>query len=319
MPPGVSGYQTALVHYESMSSERSVKAIINAQSGFGEKKEICRRLTEIFAANGVDAEVLLATSGVEVSAMAKNAAHEKWSIVMAGGGDGTVNTVASHLIGTEKILGVLPLGTLNHFAKDLRIPLDLEGAAQTVISGHAAWVDVAEIDGRIFLNNSSLGLYPTIVREREKNQRLGSGKWPAFVWAAVSALRRYPFLHVHVIAGGKKFNLRTPFVFVGNNEYLMERLNIGGRARLDQGQLSLYVTNRTGRWGLVRLAVRALLGRLREEKDFLPLLTNEVKIETKHRHLRVAFDGEVDLMPTPLNYRSRPRALRVMVPGSESK
>jgi diacylglycerol kinase family enzyme len=302
-----------------MSSERSVKVIINAHSGFGDKADVRRRLMEIFAAGGIDSEVLLAASGAEVAAMAKNSAQEDWSVVMAGGGDGTINTVASHLVGSEKILGVLPLGTLNHFAKDLRIPLDLEGAAETVISGHAASVDVGEVDGRIFLNNSSLGLYPTIVREREKNQRLGSGKWPAFLWAAVSAFRRYPFLHVRLVASGKKFDLRTPFVFVGNNEYIMERLNIGGRAHLNQGLLSLYVTNRTGRWGLVRLAVRALLGRLREEKDFLALLSGEVKIETKHRHLRVAFDGEVDLMPTPLHYRNRPGALRVMVPGSENK
>jgi diacylglycerol kinase family enzyme len=302
-----------------MSSDRSVKVIINAHSGFGEKKEICRRLTEIFAASGVDSEVLLAGSGAEVAVMAKKSAHENWGIVMAGGGDGTINTVASQLLGTDKILGVLPLGTLNHFAKDLRIPLDLEGAAQTVLSGYAASVDVAEVNGRIFLNNSSLGLYPTIVREREKHQHLGSGKWPAFLWAAVSAFRRYPFLHVQLVAGGKKFDLRTPFVFVGNNEYIMERLDIGGRAHLDQGLLSLYVTNRTGRWGLVRLALRALLGRLREEKDFLALLTDEVKIKTKHKHLRVAFDGEVELIPTPLHYLSRPGALRVMVPQNEDK
>jgi YegS/Rv2252/BmrU family lipid kinase len=302
-----------------MSSERSVKVIINARSGIGEKKEMCRRLTEIFAAGGVDSQVLLAGSGAEVAAMAKDSTDEKWTIIMAGGGDGTINTVASHLIGAHKILGVLPLGTLNHFAKDLRIPLDLEGAAKTVMSGHAASVDVGEVNERVFLNNSSLGLYPTIVREREKHQRLGSGKWPAFLWAAVSAFRRYPFLHVHLVADGKKFDLRTPFVFVGNNQYLMERLNIGGRDRLDRGLLSLYVTNRTGRWGLVRLAVRALFGRMREEKDFLALLTDEVKIKTKHRHLRVACDGEVDLMPTPLHYRIRPGALWVMVPDNENK
>jgi len=302
-----------------MSPNRSVKVLINAHSGFSDKIEGRRRLIEIFAAGGIDSEVLLAGSGAEVAAMAKKAADEKWTVVVGGGGDGTINTVASQLVGTDKILGVLPLGTLNHFAKDLRIPLDLEGAAQTVISGRVANVDVAEVNGRIFLNNSSLGLYPTIVREREKNERLGAGKWPAFLSAAVSAFRRYPFLHVQLVAGGKKFDLRTPFVFVGNNEYIMERLNIGGRAHSDRGLLSLYVTNRIGRWGLVRLALRALLGRLREEKDFLALLTDEVKIKTKHRHLRVAFDGEVELMPTPLHYRSRPGVLRVMVPQSEDK
>jgi len=114
-------------------------------------------------------------------------------------------------------------------------------AAQTIVEGYAINVDVGEVNRRIFLNNSSLGLYPTIVREREKQQRLGAGKWPAFVWAAVAALRRYPFLDVRLSADGKEFSRRTPFVFVGNNEYLMERLTIGMRECLDKGQLSLYM------------------------------------------------------------------------------
>src|SRR5258706_8134739 len=302
-----------------MSPVRSVKVIINARSGFGDKDEVRRRLMEILQARGVDSEGLLAENGAEVAALAKNSVQEDWTVITAGGGDGTINTVASYLIGTDKIFGVLPLGTLNHFARNLRIPLDLEGAAQAVILGRPASVDVAEVNGRVFLNNSSLGLYPTIVQEREKQQRLGSGKWPAFVWATLAAFRRYPFLHVRLVAGGKKIARKTPFVFVGNNEYLMERLNIGGRERLDRGLLSLYVTNRTGRWGLIRLGLRALLGRLREEKDFLALLTDEVTIETRHRRLRVAFDGEVATMQTPLHYQSRPGGLRVMVPPAENK
>jgi diacylglycerol kinase family enzyme len=220
-------------------------------------------------------------------------------------------------VGSEKTLGVLPLGTLNHFARDLKIPNDLEHAAHAIVSGHTVSVDVGEVNGRIFLNNSSLGLYPTIVREREKQQKLGSGKWPAFIWAAVTAFRRYPFLDVRLSVDGKEFHRRTPFVFVGNNEYVMESLNIGLRDCLDRGQLSLYIAHRTGRWGLVRLALRALLGRLREEKDFLAMCTPEVKIETRRKRLRVAYDGEVDVMETPFHYRVRPGALRVIVPNGE--
>jgi diacylglycerol kinase family enzyme len=302
-----------------MPPVRSIKVIINAHSGFGDKEEARRGLTEIFDAGGVVSDTSLADNGEEVDRLAAQAAGEDWTVVMAGGGDGTINAVARHLLGTDKILGVLPLGTLNHFAKELHIPIDLEGAAQTVITGVPTKVDVGEVNGRIFLNNSSLGLYPSIVRERQKKQRLGSGKWPAFAWAAITAFRRYPFLNVRLEAGGKRFDLKTPFVFVGNNEYLMERLDIGARARLDQGVLSLYVTNRTGRWGLIRLALRALLGRLREEKDFLALLTSEVKIATRHKGLRVALDGEVELMHAPLHYRSRPGALRVMAPKDEDK
>jgi YegS/Rv2252/BmrU family lipid kinase len=302
-----------------MPAIKSVKVIINAHSGMSSKDDARRLLTELFAAGGVDSDVSLAESGDEVARLAKQAADHNWTVVAAGGGDGTINTVASHLIDSEKILGVLPLGTLNHFAKDLKIPTELDLAAQTILSGDVAKVDVGEVNGRIFLNNSSLGLYPTIVREREKKQKLGAGKWPAFLWAAVAAFRRFPFLDVQLSADGKEFRRRTPFVFIGNNEYLMERFSIGGRECLDKGQLSVYIGHRTGRWGLLRLALRALFGHLSNDKDFLALCTTEVTIQTRHKHLRIAFDGEVDVMKTPLNYRVIPGALRVMVPRKDEK
>jgi diacylglycerol kinase family enzyme len=300
-----------------MPAVNSVKVIINTHSGLSDKDEVRRLLTEIFEAGGVDFEVTLARGGAEVARLARQAVQDKWTVIVAGGGDGTSNTVASQMSGTDKILGVLPLGTFNHFARDLKIPAELELAAQAFVSGRTINVDVGEVNSRIFLNNSSLGLYPTIVSEREKKQRLGAGKWPAFVWAAVAALRRYPFLDVRLSADGKEFRRRTPFVFIGNNEYQMERFNIGVRECLDKGRLSLYMTNRTGRWGLVRLALRALCGRLREDKDFLALCTKEVRIQTRHKRLRVAFDGEVDVMETPLHYRVVPGTLRVIVPRND--
>jgi len=136
--------------------------------------------------------------------VAQAAAHENYDMIVAGGGDGTISLVASALIDSGKVLGVLPLGTLNHFAKDLRIPIDFEEAAQNLVSGSTVKVDVGEVNGRIFLNNSTLGLYPTLVREREKQQRLGWRKWPAFVWAAIAALRRYPFVSVRVSVDGNR-------------------------------------------------------------------------------------------------------------------
>jgi diacylglycerol kinase family enzyme len=159
-----------------------------------------------------------------------------------------------------------------------------------------------------------LGLYPTIVRERQKRERLGFQKWPAFVWATIQALRRYPFLDVRLRVNDKLLDSTTPFVFIGNNEYAMDLFNIGLRHRLDGGALSIYITNRTSRLKLIGLALRALFGRLRDDKDFLALSSDEVKIQTRHKRLRVAFDGEIDVMEPPLEYRVRPRALRVIVP-----
>lgn len=293
-----------------------IEVIVNASSGTGENAALKERLNELFAREGVVAHVALAQSGHEISELAKRAALGDSDIVVAGGGDGTINSVTSQLLNTKKTLGVLPLGTMNHFAKDLHIPLELEAAVATIIKGHVANVDLGEVNGHIFINNSSLGLYPSIVREREKQQRLGSGKWPAYVWAAVAVLRRYPFLDIRLDVDGKALSSRTPFVFIGNNEYEMETLNIGGRACLDAGELSLYVTNRTGRLGLVRLALRALFGGLRQEKDFLAMCTKEIWIDTKHKRVRVALDGEVTVMEPPLHYRVLPGKLRVLAPAN---
>ena len=296
-----------------------VEIILNASAGSGGQEEASRTLTEIFAAeNDLEAHVSLARSGEEIVELARQAvADEEVQIIVAGGGDGTVNAVASELVGTDKTLGVLPLGTLNHFAKDLNIPLDLEGAARNIFEGETVKVDVGEVNGRIFINNSSLGLYPSIVRRREKQQeRLGRGKWFAALWATLEVFRRYPLFSVRLSADGQEFSRRTPFVFIGNNEYQMDAFNLGARTCLDAGQLSLHLTRDIGRWGLVRLALSALFGRLREARDFDALCTKEVWIETRRTRLRVATDGEVTIMRSPLHYRVRPAALRVIVPQS---
>jgi len=296
-----------------MSSHTTV--IINATSGADDKESTRARLAELFAQRGSDARITLAKSGEEIVELAQRASRDDCETVVAGGGDGTINAVASAVVGTRKRLGVLPLGTLNHFAKDLKIPLDLDGAVSNIFDAHVARVDVGEVNGRIFLNNSSLGLYPSIVRQREKQQeRLGRGKWPAFIWATLSVLRRYPFLTVRLNTDETEMLRRTPFVFVGNNEYEMESFNVGARSCLDAGHLSLYTAHRTGRLGLLRFAIRALFGGLRDEKDFDALCTKEIWIETRRSRLRVATDGEVTVMNTPLHYRVLPGALNVIVP-----
>jgi diacylglycerol kinase family enzyme len=294
-----------------------VSVILNALAGVPARAtdDLCQRLRDLFQQQGIAPCIALAHSGSEVKELAQRAVQARFQTVVAGGGDGTLNAVASALVGTEVALGVLPLGTLNHFAKDLGIPLDLPSTVHTIRAGYTERVDVGEVNGHVFLNNSSLGLYPRLVRHRTKQQeRLGRGKWPAFLWAAFTLFRRYPFLQVRLCLDGKDLVRRTPFVFIGNNVYRLHLFNIGARACLDAGTFSLYVAHRTGRLGLLILAVRALLGRLQNTKDFDTLCVKEVRIETRSTRLLVATDGEVSVMETPLHYRMRPGALRVIVP-----
>jgi diacylglycerol kinase family enzyme len=311
----------------SPSPALKVAVIINAHAGGGHAQELAQRVTDGFHQHQVEANVTLAADGAALIDAARTALEDGADIIVAGGGDGSVNAVASVVSGSEAAFGVLPLGTLNHFAKDLNIPLALDDAIRNIVEGRRQAIDTGEVNGVLFINNSSLGLYPDIVRDREKQQsRLGRGKWLAFCWAAMGALRRYPFLDVRMDIkdddNAESHRRRTPFVFIGNNEYLMDGLNIGKRNSLSEGKLSLYVCHRTGRLGLIRLALHALFGRLLQARDFDMLSAAEIEIDTRHHHgqhrikrLRVATDGEVTIMQTPLVYRIRPASLTVIVPA----
>jgi len=296
-----------------------IKVIMNAGSGKDEDKdETKKQLVEAFRAGNLDAHFSFAESGEELLEMAEEAARGDYQTIVAAGGDGTISAVAAAIAETGKTLGVLPFGTLNHFSKDLNIPAELEESVRIIAENHTTEIDIGDVNGQIFINNSSIGLYPQIVRRREKQQhRLGRGKWTAAFWAAIAVMRRYPFLKIKLKIDGEEFLRKTPFIFIGNNEYEMDSFNIGGRKCLDAGNLSIYVLHRTGRMGLVRLALRSLFGKLRQAKDFETFCTDEITIETRRKKLLVAFDGEVKQMETPLHYRIRPNALRVIVPKSE--
>ncbi len=293
-----------------------VAVIVNAKAGGKYDTGWAGELTDRFRAAGMTVAVTLAADGQTMLAAARAAVVAGAQTVVAGGGDGTINAVASVLVGSRCALGVLPLGTLNHFAKDLQIPLALDAAIAVIAAGHAIAVDTGEVNDRLFLNNSGLGMYPDIVRDREHQQRrLGRGKWLAFAAAAMDALRRYPFLTVRLCVDGRMHERHTPFIFIGNNVYSINGFTLGERTTLQAGLLSLYVAQRTSRIGLLRLALRSLFGRLEQARDFDAMTSTDLVIETRHRRLLVATDGEVSRMTTPLHYRTRPQALRVLVPA----
>lgn len=291
-----------------------IEVIVNAGSGSVEAEETKRELTKLFEENRVDAKIHLAKNGGEIVELAKKLSTGEAEIIVAGGGDGTTSAVAEEVLKAGKILGVLPLGTLNNFSKDLQIPQEIEEAVRVIAEGSVKTIDVGEVNGHIFVNNSSIGLYPHIVRRREAQQRLGHGKWRSAFWAALKMLKRSPFFAVRLETEKGTRIVKTPFVFVGNNEYEMDFFNIGRRARMDDGKLSVYFLHRSGRKGLFLLVLRTVFGRLRQTKDFEEINTDEITIETRKKRVLVAFDGEVENLETPLRYKIHKQVLRVIVP-----
>jgi diacylglycerol kinase family enzyme len=235
-------------------------------------------------------------------------------MLVAAGGDGTVSTVASVAAAHGLVLGILPLGTMNHFARDAGIPLDLEAAVAVIRSGRAAEVDVGDVNGRLFLNNSSLGLYPRLVRERERLQEQGRRKWPAFALAVFRVWRQYRRITVTIEGRGYRLNVRTPFVFVGNNEYAVDGGRIDSRPSLTGGRLQLCIAPNAERRHMTAIVLAAIAGRLAVGESFDTVSATELTIATRSRRAGVSLDGEVAVLDTPLRYTIRPRALRVLVP-----
>jgi YegS/Rv2252/BmrU family lipid kinase len=292
-----------------------IVVILNVSAGSADAEDVRRRIDSAFFSSGFEVRIEVPRDARDIPELAGAAVREGARAVVAAGGDGTINAVASALVDTGTPLGILPVGTLNHFAKDADIPLDVEEAARTIVNGTVRLVDVGEVNGRFFLNNSSLGIYPEIVRIREHLERMGTRRWMGILRSTVHALHRYPTLRVRLNVDGKELHRRSPFVFVGNNIYKMEGLSLGSRESLSEGILCLCVAHHTGRAGLVRLAWHAVRGKLREARDFDMLIAKSITVETPHRRVQVAVDGEVQEMEPPLYYKVRQGALQVIVPA----
>ncbi|MEP6945046.1 MAG: diacylglycerol kinase family protein [Acidobacteriota bacterium] len=291
-----------------------IQIIVNASGGSFTAGQTEAAIRAAFDSRSMEYHLHLAGSGDELVEFAKMAVASDAETIVAGGGDGTVSAVAGIMHGSGKTFGVLPLGTLNNFSKDLRIPQDITGAIRVIAAGNIAEIDLAEVNGRVFINNSSIGLYPSIVRKREEQQRLGKGKWNAAFWSAIQMFRNGRFVQVRIETNGKTFVRKTPFVFVGNNEYVMDLYNIGRRAAINEGKLSVYFLRHGGRMGVVKLILRTLTGTVKQWHEFEAIVTESLTIDTKRAVIPVAFDGEVGAIETPLHYRSLPRALKVIVP-----
>jgi diacylglycerol kinase family enzyme len=292
-----------------MGPGRSIAVIFNRSSGSAEAKGA--KLDEALARAALPATVVR-VGGSEVAAAAERAASAG-HVLVAAGGDGTVSTVASVAVNAGSVFGVIPLGTLNHFARDAGIPTDLDEAIATVAAGHSRQLDVGDVNGVTFINNTSLGLYPRLVWEREQERCRGRGKWTAFAIALARTWRRYPTVHVRMIVDGLPLIRRTPFVFVGNGVYRAEGLGVGTRDSLG-GTLSIYSAPDVERFEFPMLPIRALAGRLGADVNFEAFKACEITIDTRRQAVDLAVDGELRSVRAPLRYTVRSRALTALVP-----
>jgi diacylglycerol kinase family enzyme len=298
----------------------SISVLLNRGGGtIAADPSIPDKVAAALKATAIDAKIELIDGG-DCEVRAKAIAERGDPLVIVGGGDGSISAAASALVGTDTRLGILALGTLNHFARDLGIPADLDEAAKLIAAGTERRVDVAEMNGRIFINNSAIGLYPLMVRDRDaQRKRLGRSKRLAMLVASARTLARFHHQRLTLTVNDEKGRVDTPLLFVGNNDYRLDLGAAGQRDSLDDGELSVFVMRKKTRRGLIAASIRALFNRSRPD-DMVQLEgVQRLRVDSRKHQLAVSLDGEVVRAEPPLDYRIRKGVLRVIAPASVAK
>ena len=290
-------------------------AVVQSSDGFSPEA-----LAGEFSSLGIVAQVRVLPSEAIEPAL-REAIATRPDAVVIGGGDGTVRSAAALLAGTQVPLGVLPLGTLNHFAKDLRMPPAWRDAVVALAFAIVREVDVAEVNGHVFVNNCSLGAYAEAVRKRDAlRHEHGHGKWLAMLRASFEVFRRLRRLRLRITVAGTTRRVGTPLVVVANNRYSGHVLGVSLRARLDEGRLWLYAVHVHRHLAVLRLVLQALFRHRPDAADALEAEAADlITIENEGaRLLPVAVDGELIDVRSPLTFLLRTRALRVLAPPEKT-
>ena len=296
-----------------------ITVLLNRGGGaFAADPKLPKKVRKALRDAGVEGEIDL-VSGRECAVRCRAIAERGDDMLVVGGGDGTVSAAASELVGTGTMLGILPLGTLNHFARDLGIPADIDEAARLIATRCERRVDVGEMNERIFINNSAIGLYPLMVVDRDlQRARLGRGKRLAMIVASLRTLIRFNHHRLTLTVNEERTGrVDTPLLFVGNNEYRTDIGAPGSRERLDGGELCVFVMRRKTRTGMIAASVRALFNHSRSDDMVRLENVQRLRVASHRSQLAVSFDGEVVRASPPLDYKIRKKALRVIAPRRE--
>jgi diacylglycerol kinase family enzyme len=300
-----------------------VFVIVNAGSGRHAVQDKIAPLRAVLEESGRAYEFLVAANGKQLAAVARRAvelAKRQGGILVVAGGDGTINAVGQIALKHELPIGVVPGGTFNYLSRAHGIPQDPDEAMRAILDGTVKPVQAGLVNDKVFFVNASLGLYPQLLEDREAYKRRYGRSRVVAVWSAlVTLLSQRQQLEIDLDADGCRRHLRTPTLFVGNNRLQLEQVGIVEAAALDRGRLVAITAKPLGTVSSLRLMLRGFLGRLGEAPEVssfaFETLTVQVGRRGRRSRVKVATDGEIAYMPTPLTFRPSPQPLQLIVPA----
>lgn len=304
--------------------------VINAAAGTQQADAQHALIQDSLKAAGRVGELVFPKPGdlAAASRQAASKAARTHSAVVAVGGDGTISTVSQAVHAEGCAMGVIPLGTFNYFARAHGIALDIEQAMQTVLRSEAKPVQVATVNKQVFLVNASLGLYPTLLEDREAYKaRFGRSRLVALGATCVTLLRAHRQLRLHIERGADAHDVRTTTLFVGNNRLQLAQVGVeigghlgGSTSTHGKGRIAAVMLRSIGTMAMVWLMLRGAMGTLGdadsvESFEFEHMLVKP-RLDLGKSKVKVAFDGEVHWMRWPIEFAVSPKPLYLLKPDS---
>lgn len=302
---------------------KPLSLIYNKKSGFhaANKDEVYEQLVADLSTAGFEIQSFELSECINFDQMMqdillRHRQAENVGVVVAAGGDGTLNAVASKLMGTDIPMGILPLGTFNYVARVLNIPLDLLDAAKAIGEGQPRSVHVAQLNQHIYLNNASLGLYPLFIQKREQfNKHFGRFPLHAYTSALDVLIRDRKELKLEVEVDRQRYPVKTPLIFFGNNQLQLAEMKLRIAEAAEAGKVAGVVVAKSDKRTLFKTLWQLIKGNLDQASDVYSFAADEVIVHSKRNKLTVAVDGEIVTMTPPLKITVRKHALNIMVPA----
>ena len=296
--------------------------VLNSASGHKDTEQERQILAEVFSSAGRTYEFLQFDNPASIASVSTKAvalAKAKGGVVVAAGGDGTINAVASAVLRSGCPFGVIPQGTFNYFGRANAIPQDARAAALALLGASISAVSVGEVNGRVFLVNASLGLYPQLLEDREAwKQRFGRSRLVAFASGLATIFQARGQLSLEIEVAGKTTALRTPTLFIGNNHLQLAQVGIheAHADAVNHGQLTGVAVRPIGTLALLGLLARGVIGRLGDADNIDSFSFRKLKVALRgKRRVKVATDGEITWMTPPLLFQVADAPLLLMVPA----
>ena len=309
-----------------LNKTQPLSIIYNQKSGFhaSNKDGVYEALVRFLTTYGYEIQSFEMSQVTSFKTLMQHVIHRHQTpnnlgIVVAAGGDGTLNAVAQSLIQHDIPMGILPLGTFNYVARALNIPLDILDAAKVIAEGVERSVHVAHINDQIYLNNASLGLYPLFIQKRELyNQKFGRFPLHAYTSGLDVLIREHQELKLELQIDQEIYSIATPLIFFGNNQLQLADLNLKVAECAKEGRVAGVVMAKSDKLILFKSLLQLVRGKIDEASDVHSFSAQQVIVDAEQAQLSVAIDGEIVEMTPPLKIHVEHSALNVMVPYVDS-